>query len=335
MQVSITLHFCTESNRRKKGPYSLLSLQMARYRNVCWTLNNPVDMVMFDETKMDYLVYQEEFGDSGNYHFQGYCEFSYAMNLAPAKALLGGDTVHLERRRGSQAEAIGYCKDEKKRLAATEPYEDGEPRTQGKRMDLEGFKNEVMQGANLRELLDDHWGVIARYPKFYQTLKLMNRPKRTQQLEVTLLIGDTGLGKTRYVEDKYGEDEDFWRLPLNNGTMWFDTFDGHTKVLLDDFTGKSSHFALCNLLQLLDVYSILVPTKGGFTWWMPNEVFITSNIYPKDWYDWSTRAEQYKALARRFTKVLLYYVPLSGADCGYIEQDTVWWEENKPDSVLY
>ncbi len=310
---------------------------MARYRNVCWTLNNPHEtggMVMFDEEKMDYLVYQEEIGESGTYHFQGYCEFTNKVSQNKAKEMLGGNTVHLERRRGSQAQAIAYCKDPEKRVAHTEPYEEGTPHTQGKRMDLEGFKNEVMEGANLRELLDEHYGVIARYPKFYEKLKQMNRPQRTEQLEVVLLIGPTGTGKTRHVEDMYGRDDEFWRLPLSNGKMWFDSFDGHTKVLLDDFSGAASHFSLCDLLQLLDRYSIQVPTKGGHTWWMPNEVYVTTNLLPAKWYKWEHREEQYNALARRFSKVLLFDVPLPGAHSVYIElHDNVkslWWEENKP-----
>ncbi len=306
---------------------------MARYRNVCFTWNNPEGLLEFDEEKMEYLVYQEEVGDSGTYHFQGYCEFKKQISLGPAKELLGGARVHLEGRRGSQDQAIAYSKKEDTRIDG--PYEFGTPRSQGKRVDLEGFKDAVMSGKRKRDLLDDHFQIIARYPKFYEQLTMMNRPRRSTDLVVTLLYGDTGLGKTRSVIDRYGEDPDFYVAPLNNGTMWYDTFDGHTKVLLDDFGGASSHISLCSLLRLLDRYPVLVPTKGSHTWWLPNEVFVTTNLLPKLWYKWENRGEQYKALARRFHKVLLYYVPLSGADCGFVEQDTVWWEENKPDEVLY
>ncbi len=309
---------------------------MARYRNVCWTLNNPVAMVDFEPLQMEYLVYQEEISESGTYHFQGYCEFTKQKGKNAAKALLGGSTVHIAPRYGTQAEAISYCKEEEKRVAHTEPYEYGEPRSQGKRIDLEGFRDAVAEGASLRDLLDDHLAIIARYPRFYQTLTAMHRPVRTEQLQVTLLIGETGLGKTRYVYEKYQASPDFYVTPLNNGTMWYDGYDRHTAVLLDDFSGKSSHISLCSLLRLLDRYPFFVPTKGGHTWWLPNEVFVTTNIFPKDWYSWEGRAEQYKALARRFTKVMLYYVPLSANDCGYIEQDLdTWWRENKPDQVIY
>ncbi len=306
-----------------------------RYRNVCFTLNNPEDMIMFDHEEMEYLIYQEEQPEGGTYHLQGYCEFNKQRSLAQAKAILGGPRVHLEPRMGTQAQAIAYCKKDDSRVPYTVPYEEGTPRTQGKRMDLEGFKDAVKAGAKQKELIDEHWGIIARYPKFYATLTMMHRPERTTDLVVTLHFGDTGLGKTRAVEDEFGLDPAFYRSPLNNGTMWFDTYDGHTTVLLDDFTGAASHLALCTLLQLLDRYPILVPTKGSHTWWLPNAVHVTTNLLPKHWYKWTDRAEQYKSLARRFHKVYLYYVPLSGTDCGRVEQDKVWWVENKPDEVLY
>jgi len=307
---------------------------MSRYRNVVFTWNNPTGTIDFTD-EMQYLVYQEEIGDSGTYHFQGYCEFKQQISLGLAKQLLGGATVHLERRRGSAKQAADYAKKDDTRVAHTNPYEFGEPRTQGKRIDLEGFKEEVMAGKRKRDLLDDHVGIIARYPKFYEQLTMMNRPVRSTDLVVSLLIGETGLGKTRSVMSKFGDDPDFYVAPLNNGTMWYDTFDGHTRVLLDDFSGAASHISLCSLLRLLDRYPVLVPTKGSHTWWLPDEVFVTTNVYPKHWYKWENRGEQYKALARRFHKVSLYYVPLSGTDCGYVEQGPEWWIENKPDEAIY
>ncbi len=306
---------------------------MARFRACVFTWNNPDGHLDFVEDKMEYLVYQEEIGESGTYHFQGYCEFRTALVLSSVKALLGGPSVHVEARRGTADQAIAYAKKEETRIDG--PFEFGTPKKQGKRIDLEGFKDAVMSGSRKRDLVDEHFGIIARYPKFYDQLTMMNRPERTKELVVTLLIGDTGLGKTRSVMSQYGADPDFFVAPLNNGTMWYDTYDGHSKVLLDDFGGASSHISLCSLLRLLDRYPVLVPTKGSHTWWLPNEVFVTTNLLPRNWYKWDNRGEQYWALARRFHKVRLYYLPLSESDCGFVEQDRVWWEENKPDDAPF
>lgn len=313
---------------------------MARFRNVCFTLNNPEGLIPFNAERMRYLVYQEEIGESGTYHLQGYCEFNNQERQAAAKELLGGPSVHIDARRGTQAEAVDYCTKEFnkdgsiKRIPHTTPYTFGVPYTQGKRMDLESFKDEVIAGKRKRDLLDDHYGVIARYPKFYDTITMMNRPTRTVELEVTLLIGDTGTGKTRFVYDKYGgAGGDLFITPLNNGTMWWDTYDAHKVVLMDDFSGAACHMTLVTLLRLLDRYPVLAPIKGSYTWWLPEKIFVTTNILPKHWFKWENREEQYKALARRFTKVISYKDPngLSQEDTAITEEDHTWWDENAPE----
>ncbi len=308
---------------------------MAQYRNVMFTSNNPEGLVPFNAEFMNYLVYQEEVGESGTYHLQGYCEFVNKLCMGPIKELLGGNP-HVERRRGSQQQAIAYCTKEDTRVPHTDPYTYGEPRAQGKRMDLEAFKDEVIAGKRKREMLDDHYGVIARYPKFYDTIQQMNRPTRTVELEVTLLIGATGTGKTRYVYDTYGGKEgDLFITPLNNGTMWWDTYDNHKVVLMDDFSGAACHMTLTTLLRLLDRYPVLAPIKGSYTWWLPEKIFVTSNIMPKHWFKWANRMEQYKALARRFTRVIEYrdQEDLSQNDTAITVQESSWWDDNAPDST--
>ncbi len=306
---------------------------MALFRCVCFTWNNPDGLLEFDEEEMIYLVYQEEVSESGTHHFQGYCEFTTRNRLLKCKELLGGVEVHIEARRGTQQQAIDYSKKDDTRVDG--PYEFGTPRAQGRRVDLEAFKDEVKAGKRKRDLVDDHYHIIARYPKFYDTLTMMNRPSRTQDLYVTLLYGATGLGKTRSVMDRFSDDSDFYVAPLNNGTMWYDSYDGHKRVLLDDFGGASSHISLCSLLRLLDRYPVLVPTKGGHTWWLPDAIFVTTNLLPKDWYKWENRGEQYKALARRFHLVELFKQPTPDQPIVVEEQERSWWEENAPYEAVY
>jgi len=300
-------------------------------------------MIAFDANEMVYLVYQEEISESGTYHFQGYCEFKKRCRKNKAKELLGGRTVHVEKRRGTQEQASEYCKREfnedgsDKRIPLTVPFEEGVPRPdeQGKRVDLIAFKDAVMAGANQRDLLDEHVAIIARYPKFYATLTMLHRPERRSDLTVTLLIGETGLGKTRMVVERFKGDDGFFQCPVSNGTVWFDGYDGHTKVLIDDFAGAASHVQLSFVLQLLDRYPVQMPVKGSHCWWMPNEVFVTTNILPRYWYKWENRGGQYKALARRFHFVYLYHVPMSAADCGYELADADWWKDHAPPETEY
>ncbi len=293
--------------------------------NVVFTLNNPTNPIPFDVEKMHYLVYQEEVGASGTRHYQGYCEFKTKKTWFAAKQLLGGNP-HVEKRQGTAVQAIQYCKKDATRAAHCSPIEFGEPNStqQGKRSDLEAFAADIKDGKRKRELIEDHLTVIAKYPKLYDTLN-SKRPVREETVQVTLLIGGTGLGKTRFVYDLYQQSEDLYIAPLSNGTMWYDTYDGHKYVLIDDFAGAASHMTLTCLLALLDRYPSLVPTKGSHTWFYPTHIYVTTNIMPQDWYKWDKRGAQYLALERRFSRTLLFY---KGEDTR--EAPAGWWRENCP-----
>lgn len=278
-----------------------------KFLNVCFTLNNPTDPIPFDVEQMHYLTYQHEVGEEGTPHFQGYCEFKKQKRMAAAKALLGGTTVHLERRKGTAQEALDYCHKDDTRSPDGVRVEFGEPKVtnQGARADLESFKDAVAQGKRKRDLIDEHFTVIAKYPRFYAELQ-HKRPKRPDPPRVILHYGPTGLGKTRAVYDAHGEDEELYVAPLSNGTVWYDGYDGHKIVLIDDFAGSASHMQLTYLLRLLDRYSVQVPTKGGHTWFSPAFIYVTTNIHPSEWYKWDKREGQYRALQRRFTSTILF-----------------------------
>lgn len=310
-----------------------------RLTNVCFTLNDPQEEITFLPDFMGYLIYQLELSESGTPHFQGYMELKERKTLAQIKTLLGSHHVHIEARRGTSEQASEYCRKDDTYVEGGSRFEYGEMKypQPGKRNDLKEFKDAVLgERKRKRELFDDHYGTIARYPKFYSDLTLYTRPTRREAMEVVLHIGATGLGKTRTVMDRHGEDPSFFITPLSNNTSWYDTYDFHDICLLDDFAGAASHMQLTTLLRLLDRYPVMVPVKGSHVWWMPRLVYVTTNIDPKDWYSWTKRGSQYLALARRFTKVLLFYPKLFPEDPGFVEQDENWWKDNCPsEAELY
>ncbi len=301
---------------------------MAQYYNVVFTLNNPEGLIDFDAERMGYLIYQEEVGESGTHHFQGYLELKNKLALSAVKVCLGSETVHIERRRGTQQQAIDYCKKEDGRVGG--PYEFGERKVQGKRVDLDQFRTDVFAGKRKRDFNEDNEHVMQRFPRYYDLLTSLNRPVRETDIKVTLLIGETGLGKSRYVYDKFSTSSEFYILPLDSGTLWFNGYDRHEVVLMDDFSGAVSHMPLSSLLRLLDRYPLQVPTKGGFTWWLPNEVYVTTNLLPKNWYKWENRLSQYRALARRFSEVIVFE-----EDVSTVETGVTWWEENAPSQAIH
>ncbi len=308
-----------------------------RLTNVCFTLNNPEEEIVYSPETMIYLIYQLELSETGTPHFQGYMELKKRTSFAAIKTLIGSETVHLEARQGTAQQASDYCEKEDTYVAGGQRLKFGELKVTnpGKRNDIVEFKDLVMSGTKRkRDLADSHAGILARYSHFYETLTLMSRPTRTTELEVILHVGDTGLGKTRAVMDAYIQDPEFYIAPLSNTTLWYDHYDAHKTVLLDDFAGAASHMSLVTLLRLLDRYPVMVPVKGSHTWWLPDKIYLTTNILPCDWYKWENRGQQYRALERRITKVVLFYPKLYPEDPGYVVQEPCWWKENAPQEAL-
>lgn len=274
----------------------------------CFTLNNPT--LTADQVHValapSYLVLQKEKVTTP--HYQGYVEYDKLKRGAQLAKLLPG--AHWERRRGTQSEAVEYCKKADSRIEG--PWEFGTPaeNRQGHRSDIDRVAELVQQGGILAVVNEDP-GAIIRYPRGIQTLASLIRPPKPVP-HVQLLFGPTGVGKTRRVHDGLAMDL-IWSLPAGSNGVWFDGYDRHKYGLLDDFAGGLSHFPLGQLLRILDRYDLRVPTKGGHTWWVPEYIYITTNIHPKHWYDFSERSMQWRALVRRFTSV-------------------VWWRDRDADS---
>lgn len=339
-----------------------------KFRNVCFTINNPGADLDFDDEKMQYLIYQEEMGVEvngvpGTHHFQGYLELKEQTTFLQVKAIIG-DRAHIERRRGTQKQAIDYCRKEGReqggRIEGTEVREHGSRKEQGSRNDVKDFvKAVVVDKKRKREMFEEHALEMAKFPRLYTELKSLWVPER-QPLKVFLLIGPPGCGKTRSVYEAYKGDmaHDLWRTPLMTGSsQWYDGYDHHPAALLDDFDGDMK---LKTLLQLIDRYPVMAPVKCSFAWWTPEVIFITTNIYPRDWYDWTKRGVQYGALARRFTAVFDFYEMEDGGDppvgandlLPYMHDDYIthgislrgcmcppryegqeWWIREKPETV--
>lgn len=123
---------------------------------------------------------------------------------------------------------------------------------------------------------------------------------RDWKCSVVVYWGRTGTGKTRAVFDNVNDKEDIYVHPGGN---WFDGYDQHKIVLFDDYGG--SEFKLTYLLKLIDRYPIRVPIKGGFTSWVPEEIYITSNRSPDSWYP-NAHEEHIDAMFRRFTNIVRF-----------------------------
>ncbi len=88
-----------------------------------FTLNNPndaerqfwTDMLSEGMKDVRFVILQEERGEEGTVHFQGYIELDKALTLNGVKRRFG-KRLHVEPRRGTQAQAIAYCKKAESRV---------------------------------------------------------------------------------------------------------------------------------------------------------------------------------------------------------------------------
>lgn len=267
----------------------------------CFTINNPEETQEQVSEKLQharYAVFQKEVGEKDETtHWQGYVEFGKVKRLSACKKIF--PRAHWEQRRGSRDQARDYCMKSDSRVAG--PYEQGDWEIHpGKRNDIIAVRDAIRSGMSRRELIENFPNEIVHYPKGIQILYDMETPHREEPPEVHLLYGPSGCGKTRMAHD---EATDLWSTPIG-GHGWFDGYDGHEDALFDDFAGAASKWRLDDFLRLLDRYSLKVPIKGGFASWRPRRIWITTNIHPREWWDWSTREQQYPALVRRISNVV-------------------------------
>ena len=116
-------------------------------RTWVFTINNPESPLDFsDKEAVRYCVYQEETGENGTRHYQGYLELTRTHTLNMLKKLKGFERAHFEQRRGSRDQARQYAMKEDTRVAG--PWEHGVwvRSGQGNRTDLDTVRRSIAEG---------------------------------------------------------------------------------------------------------------------------------------------------------------------------------------------
>lgn len=274
----------------------------------CFTLNDELERLSYEDVidfiapHCDYLVFQEEVGENGTKHYQGYAEFTKPQRLTQITKFHATLRPHWEKRRGSRAQARAYAMKEETRRDG--PWEAGEKPwsskagKQGERTDISQVCERIKEGATDSDLWDEHPEVTFKYLKHISNARNIRKPVRTEDLVVALFYGKPGTGKTRAFWDMC---PDGWEVPTCRQGIWYTGYQGEKWVLFDDHDGG---MGLRNLLKILDRYPINLESKGGHVWWCPDGIILTTNVHPWAWYDYSERADSYGALKRRIHKVV-------------------------------
>lgn len=233
---------------------------------------------------------KEKCPTTGRIHWQGYAETHKKTAMAGMKKLLNDKTAHLEPRKGTAEEASKYCKKD------DDFIEHGTMVKMGERTDLKKVAEElVSRKRTLDDVMESEPELYCRYRnglKDLESLALKKEAKTWRNVDVTVLWGEAGSGKTR----KAVEEDDYYLVTVTKN-QWWDGYNGQKTIIIDDYYGDWSwNF----LLRVLDGYICQLPIKGGFTYALWTKVIITSNVPPPYWYP---NQRDYAPLMRRIKKV--------------------------------
>jgi len=83
--------------------------------------------------------------------------------------------------------------------------------------------------------------------------------------------------------------------PKDPRTKFWDGYRDHSSVVIDEFRGAID---IAHLLRWLDRYPVIVEVKGSSVVLKATDIWITSNIHPREWYP-GLDPETFEALMRR------------------------------------
>lgn len=266
---------------------------MARCRAWVFTLNN------YDQQDLDrltnpgdlnyrYCVFGQEMGKLGTPHLQGFVYFKEKMYRSMLSKKFKWWVDPSKDTKKDYTNAIEYCKKQ------GSFWEWGDPPEQGRRDDLSNIAEDIINGgAKLRDIaINGNYQQI----RWAETCSRYVEPPFRYDQQVIWVYGKAGNGKTRHVYESEAVDSIYkW-----NGNKWFDGYDGHEVLFLDDL--RPDILPTSYLLQLLDIYPMRIEVKGGFVPLKCKKIYITCVHRPEDTFIGAN--EPIEQLLRRVTKIV-------------------------------
>ncbi len=296
--------------------------QFTRIRNFCWTLANPTahelefwanlagdDAQHRIRTRTRYVVYQSEISESGLHHLQGYTEMLNPRALQTIRRVYSGTAtanamarLHIERRVGTQAQAIAYCKKRDTRDDTGPSGEGGDAKKLG--------ADKVATVAAAIKLGDDLAGLSEDYPVSFikrgasiRGWALQRKGVRNSPPEVIIYYGPTNTGKSSLAVANW---PDAYQVPEpEKGGWWWPGYEGQETIIIDDFRGQYCKYT--TLLRLLDRYAFTLQEKGSNSNMISKRIVITTNVHPVEWYSGKLYRDK-KPLRRRLRDFARLYV---------------------------
>lgn len=247
---------------------------------------------------LKYILFQHErCPTTGRQHLQGFLQVKNKQTIKSIQELLNRKDTHIEICAGSAGQNVEYCT---KLLSKDgEAFQKGTPpKGKGQRSDLADALLEVKKGKSIWVVSDSHPQPIAKYWQFFKQASIRYSPKRNWRPKVTVYWGSSWAGKSTRVRNEESM-ADIHTVTSQN-PKWFDGYDRHEVLLLDDFHG--GWYPITVLLNLLGQFEFLAETKGGHVQLLARRIYITSNYHPREWYP-NAKAPSLRALKNRIAVI--------------------------------
>lgn len=288
------------------------------------------EIVLTYDSRIRYFVYQrEQCPETGRHHYQGYIEFTKNLTVKQIQTLLAKPKCHIEKRNGTQAQAIEYCTKEDSRVFSElddiEKFTYGVPsKGQGARTDIDKAKKDILT-LSLSDIKSDtsvktfaitNPAMYVKYHRGIEKLISFHRKDRTIKTIVTILWGASESGKSREafstgnrskILKKVESVDDIFVKP--DEAKWYDGYDCQKRAVFDEY--DENKLPLGEFLKLCDQYPYQVQIKGGFLKFSAEEIVFTSNVDPREWYNF-INSEKARAFQRRIDNVYHYEAPENG-----------------------
>ena len=196
---------------------------------------------------------------------------------------------HIEKAYGSVQQNIDYIKKEgpfantdKSETSIEESFfEYGTIPTQGQELDPKMYQliEDIKDGKTTMQIIEENPSLAFRIKDIdaiRQTYLADKYSKENRDLVVTYIYGATGTGKTRSIFEKYGA-ENICRITdysYSRGIL-FDNYKANDVLVLEEF---HSSIPINFLLNLLDIYPLILPARYNDKVACFTKVIITSNI---------------------------------------------------------
>lgn len=282
-------------------------MQQVMAKNYCFTLNNPrADIQLHDA--VGYMVYQHEIGENGTLHYQGYLEFKERTRITGIKKLgYPYNEMHLEVRKGTQAQAIAYCIKDDTRVPDTKPIYAGTPTQTGKARTYSAMVAAIARDEDVTND-DTHLEEYIKHKRAVDEVIRERKKVKREDIEVAIILTTWQEDLVATFKEKAHPRRIHWRWESagNSGKTTFTKYlVKHHGAIMVDTTAKERVIRAYNLepIVVFDInraegktdmvnYGIMEMLKNGMGFntmyepgmklWHPPHVLVFSNFPPSD-----------------------------------------------------